>query len=250
MRVTLADLERILPDETVYPAGIVLPIRPRLKGRSFFPGGCGLGYGGDQAYPRRPIMVVGQDFDSAADRFCLDDHAMQRAEERSPTWRGLVTLEDEGLLDFTRAYFTNALLGARLAKSNTGRSPGWTCKQYVRASIECLAAQIALLKPTAVVALGIDSTVLLAQMFGLVPAGWVTTSPDWSCIDRHRLQLVPEVVYRDFRFTFASCVHPSYQHLNARLRIWNREGDELRGKPAHRAIWREVRHRDEAAQKA
>jgi hypothetical protein len=248
--VALADLERLLPDETVYPAGVVLPIRPRLKGRSFFPGGCGLAHGGNQAYPQRPIMVVGQDFDSAEDWLRLDDHAMQRAEERSPTWRGLVTLGEEGLLDLTRAYFTNALLGARLTKSNTGRSPGWMCERYVRASIECLAGQIALLQPTVVVALGVEPTVLLAQMFGLVPTGWVTVSPEWSCIDQRRLQLVPQVVYRGLSFMFASCVHPSYQHLNARFRFWSHGGNELRGKPAHRAIWGEIRQRDEAAHKA
>lgn len=138
----LSQLEALLPAESAYPLCEVRPIRPRLRGRSFFPGGCGLAIGEGQPYPARPIMVVGQDFDSSHDRDRLDDTAMQRAEAGSATWRGLTSLASSGLLDLERAFFTNCLLGCRIAASNTGVSPAIGDASYVDVSLECLGAQI------------------------------------------------------------------------------------------------------------
>lgn len=251
MRITLADLEQLLPNERVYPSGVVHPIRPRLLGRSFFPGGCGLAFGGDQHYPDRPIMLVGQDFDSANDWLQLDDQALQQAERISPTWRRLDDLHSQGMLDLRRVFVTNALLGARIAKSNTGRSPAWSFEQYVRASFECLERQITLLGPTVVVSLGVEATVLLSRAFGLVPPDWdVVAQNQWQQIDGRGLQFVRAIERHDVSFAFASCVHPSYQHLNAKRRTWNRCDGKLFGDAAHREIWRAVREHDQALNQA
>jgi len=51
-----------MPDVNVYPHDVVVPITPKLRGRSFFPGGCGLFGGVAQRLADRPIMLVGQDF--------------------------------------------------------------------------------------------------------------------------------------------------------------------------------------------
>ncbi|MBL8764088.1 MAG: hypothetical protein JNM07_07455 [Phycisphaerae bacterium] len=251
--MTLTDLATLLPPEEAYPCGVVLPIRPVIRGRSFFPGGCGLAFGNGQPYPDRPIMLVGQDFDAAPDGvrttddwLRMDVAALQRGEERSPTWRGIQRLADESLLDLERAFFTNALLGVRVAKSNTKRHPAWGHDRFEQHSLDCLSKQIRLLQPTVVVALGVEATVLLARRFGLVATTWDAESPRWSAIDRKGLQFVPNFAHEDLELAFASCVHPSYQHLNARLRSWSRGESGVHGESAHREIWLAVRRQDES----
>lgn len=251
MSITLGDLEALLPPEGLYPSGVVVPIRPTIKGRSFFPGGCGLAIGNGQPYPDHPIMLVGQDFDAApsgvrtsGDWLRLDIKELQRREEKCPTWKGIQRLSDDGLLDLRRAFFTNALLGARVADNSKGRSPGWGEARYEEASLACLEQQIRLLRPTTVVSLGIESTVLLSRRFGLVPLGWDVGDPQWPSADQMKLQFHHQVRLDGSTFAFASCVHPSYQHLNAAKRSWSQRGVSLSGEDAHRAIWLAIREHD------
>lgn len=251
VRVTLDQLVALLPPEHVYPSGKVVPISPMIKGRSFFPGGCGLAFGGAQPYPSRPIMLVGQDFDAAPDGvhtlgdwLNFDVATLQKGEQRSPTWRGIQQLADDDLLDLDRCYFTNALLGARVGKGNTGRNPGWGHEAYEPVSMNCLMEQIRMLKPTVVVALGVEATVLLARRLGLVAPTWDAVAPLWPSIDHEQLQFLPHVAYEGLDFAFASCVHPSYQHLNADKRQWASGGNALKGLEAHRAIWRAIGSQD------
>lgn len=249
MKVTLSQLEALLPPESAYPLREVRPIRPRLPGRSFFPGGCGLAFGGGQPYPARPIMVVGQDFDSSDDWDRLDDAAMQQAEAGSATWRGLGSLGASGLLDLEQAFFTNCLLGCRVAASNTGVSPAIENAGYVDASLACLEAQIRLLRPSVVVALGTLPTCLLARRFGLAPLAWrPAVPPTWREIDKAGLQFVEQVAgVIDGACAFASCTHPCYPG-NARYRRWHTHGREHVGKEAQALIWRAVRrHHEQAA---
>lgn len=241
----LSQLTALLPPESVYPLNVCRPISPRLRGRSFFPGGCGLAFGGDQAYPVRPIMLVGQDFDDSGDWNRLDDAELQQAESASATWRGLVALGASGLLELQRVFFTNCLLGCRIAASNTGVSPAIGHRKYVDASLACLGAQIRLLKPSVVVALGTVPTCLLATRFGLASLAWRPAAPPtWREIDDAGLQFSEQVAeVTEHRFAFASCIHPCYPG-NARHRRWHTQGHQHVGQEAQTLIWRTVQCRD------
>jgi len=242
----LEQLEALLPPESTYPLDVVKPIRPRLHGRSFFPGGCGLAFGDGQPYPARPIMLVGQDFDSADDWDRLDDAAMQQAEAASATWRGISAVAKSGLLDLRRAVFTNCLLGCRVAAGNTGVSPAVGRAHYVEVSLDCLEAQIRLLKPSVVVALGRLPTCLLAQRFRLAPLAWRPSAPpSWREIDDASLQFVERVTgVAEHQFALASCTHPCYPG-NARHRRWSLAEGHVAGKEAQVLIWRAVQRLDE-----
>lgn len=257
MTIDLASLAKLLPPHDLYPADLVVPITPRIEGRSFFPGGCGLAFGFAQTYPRDPIMIVGQDFAAAPvgvssfeDWLTFDAQKLARFEASSPTWRGVETLATDGLLDLDRAFFTNALLGARRSTSDTGRHPAWNNQQFVQSSVDCLVKQIVLLQPTTVVAIGIESAVLLALRFGLVPPNWETKAPHWPFLDRHGLQFVPRVEHAGLSFAFASCVHPSYQHLNSKRRSINSPSGTLEGFAAHRTIWQLVQYHDRSSRRS
>jgi hypothetical protein len=255
MNVSLADLESLLPPDDVYPAGVVLPIRPRIKGRSFFPGGCGLAFGLDQPYPHRPIMLVGQDFDNAEGWNEPDEEKLQRGEENSPTWQGIAKLQSAGLINLNRCYFTNALLGARISPINTKPSPALNEHGYVEASLDRLESQIKLLRPTVVVALGSVPATLIARRLEVVSREWPnksappkpTRKAKFTEIDAANLVFRRNVQGPDgVSFAFATCTHPSLP--NERHLIWTRNG--MKEPSAHTAIWLAIRDHDEAVRTA
>lgn len=259
MNVSLADLESLLPPDDVYPAGVVLPIRPRIMGRSFFPGGCGLAYGHDQPYPHRPIMLVGQDFGTRTywEKLTPDDHV--RGEPNSSgTWKHIGTWARQGLLPANRCYFTNVLCGIRDDVADPsiqidGESPGLDHPVYLRASVECLLRQIDVLQPSAVVGLGCVPVTLLARGLGIVPDCWPRSRirrgagiATWEEIDSENLQFVSNVQTGSGQtFVFASSVHPDRYWLNTKWRRWPSKG--LAGDGAHEAIWKSVREHDASA---
>lgn len=256
MSISLADIERLLPPDDVYPAGVVQAIRPRIKGRSFFPGGCGLAHGHDHPYPHRPIMLVGQDFGTRTYWESLTPDDLLRGEpDSSGTWKQIAEWEKRGLVQSQRCFFTNVLCGVRddvadPARTIDGPSPGLADPAYVNASVACLLRQIELFQPSIVVGLGCVPVTLLARGLGIVPDDWPRPRSrrgpaiaTWKEIDSQNLQFIPDVCTGAGQsFAFASSVHPDRYWLNTKHRRW--PTTRLAGIEAHEAVWRTVREHD------
>jgi len=228
-----------LPPHSVYPIGIVEPIQPQVRGRSFFPGGCGLFNGAEQPIPERPILLVGQDFGTL--EYWRELGTV--AEPEDGTWSSLRKLLGGVSIDPRRCFFTNALLGVRVASSIEGPSPGLASAKYVDACMTFLHEQVRIIRPLAVVTLGVVPTMLLARSLQIAPnlpsptAKHVLT---WKDLDTAVEPFVKDVNLTGAPpFVFASSVHPVRYWLNSSKRSWPSRG--LLGVPAHDAIWSEVR---------
>ncbi len=252
------DLIAALPPTSIYPAGKVVPISPMIRGRSFFPGGCGLSCGAPHRLPVRPIMLVGQDYGTRTywESLTADDHALGEPDSTG-TWKSLRTWADEGLFAAKRCFFTNALCGVRDDVTDPsieicGASPGLGYPDYVSASMTCLLRQIELLQPTVVVGLGCVPVTLLARSLGIVSHRWPRSDSrsaaiaTWDEIDTKQLQFVPDLrVPSGHKFAFASSVHPDRFWANRKHRRW--PARSLVGVEAHDAIWKSVRDHDRLA---
>ena len=240
MNAVVEELVARMPPDSAYPAGVVLRIEPKLRGRSFFPGGCGLYDGVAQPVPERPVMLVGQDFATAEWWASLkgDD------EPEDGTWCGLKRMLDEAGVDPRRCFFTNVLLGVRVSDSLIGPSPGLSCDAYIAASLAVWAEQVRILRPCVVVAMGKIPTMLLAHELGLAsslspPSAKDSRNPGWKKIDRAVELFTPSVQVKGApAFAFATSVHPSRYRLNRKYRAWPSRG--FVGIEAHDAVWREV----------
>jgi len=229
-----------MPPRSVYPVGIVEPIYPKVCGRSFFPGGCGLFDGAEQSIPERPLMLVGQDFGTLK-------YWQGLGTDREPgdgTWSSLKELLASAGIDPRRCFFTNALLGARAVPPIEGPSPGLISREYVDACSAFVCEQVRTIHPSAVVTLGIVPTVLVARAIGLAPqigCPMPNSVPEWKEVDAIVEPFVHEVrVDGSPPCAFATSVHPVRYWLNAKRRSW--ASRELSGVAAHEAVWREVRN--------
>lgn len=240
MNPIVDELVSKLPPDTMYPKELVVPIRPKIRGRSFFPGGCGLYEGSSQAMCRHPIVLVGQDFGNL--EYWTD--VAECEESRQGTWSGLQRLLSGANIDPRCCFFTNSLLGVRAHGPIDNPSPGLRCPRYVGACMDYLLQQLRTLQPSVVVGLGKVPSILIARLFGVagtIPAPCEDDSrnANWNEIDRivtpfQSTVNVPEVS----PFAFATSVHPDRYWLNVGHRHWSSEG--VRGKAAHDLVWSRV----------
>lgn len=228
-----------MPVNSVYPAGVVEPITPKVRGCSFYPGGCGLFDGAEQPVPERPVMLVGQDFGTL-------EYWNGLGTEREPedgTWSGLRKLLASANIDPRRCFFTNALLGVRVAQSMEGPSPGLASAEYVDACMAFIHEQVRILRPVAVVTLGVVPTMLLARALAVavnLPRPTPSKILRWEELDAAVEPFVHAVsVAGAPAFALASSVHPARYWLNAPKRNWSSRG--LSDVAAHDAVWGEVR---------
>lgn len=228
-----------MPSSSVYPAGIVEPISPKVHGRSFFPGGCGLFDGAEQPLVKRPVMLVGQDFGTR-------DYWNELGTNEEPadgTWFGVEKLLAQADIDPRRCFFTNALLGVRVSESMEGPSPGLVSPTYVDACMAFVREQVRILQPSVVVTLGVVPTMLLARELGValsLPRPTPSKVLSWGELDAAAEPFVHGVRIGEApAFALASSVHPVRFWLNAPKRSWVARG--FAGAAAHEAVWHEVR---------
>jgi hypothetical protein len=216
------------------------PIRPKIFGRAFFPGGYGLFEGVTQSFPVHPIMLVGQDFGT---REYWNDVGIA-SESNQGTWSGLAGMLARARIDPCACFFTNVLLGVRVEGRIDGPSPGLAFEPYVEACANYLVEQIRVVRPSVVVALGKIPSILLSRQFGLTsalgpPSPNDARNPSWHAIDAaiepfHPSSSSPGGV----AFAFATSVHPDRYRINVRHRAWKSQG--LKGEAAHDLIWSRV----------
>ncbi len=238
MNSLIEELISRMPGSDIYPKGVVHEIRPKVRGRSFFPGGCGLSGGFQATLRSRPIMLVGQDFGNLDYWSTLDAN---QDEKLQGTWSGLMRMIQPTGVDLSDCFLSNALLGVRISPEIDGPSPGLDYSEYVGASVEFLLEQIRIVQPSVVVTLGAVPTSLVARKLGLASALRAPTSKkvaEWKEIDDLELQVKSDVIVLGCKaFTFASSVHPDRYWLHTKHRSFG----DLKGADAHLEIWKRVK---------
>ncbi|MCX5689978.1 MAG: hypothetical protein NTV94_09395 [Planctomycetota bacterium] len=240
MTTLLADMSMVRP----YPA-TASEISPKT-GRGFFPGRMGVA--GQSGLPRRPVMVVGQDFDEYESW-----KKTPAGDETGATWDELLKVLREAGIALESCFFTNVLMGVRIVQvqpgkepSNSGPSPALDDAAFVGRCLEFLGRQIEVMRPSVVVLLGAPAACVVATWLGLHPfrrpgvkaSTWLA---GWKEIDAAGLQWVRGV--RSPRgdgveLSVACAIHPALRKSNLRHRSWAARG--LAGEAADREIWKEV----------
>ena len=156
--VVVADLfNKMESTVTAYGLGAV-KVHRRVDGTAFFPGGIGLWRGlephGDAPpiFPRRPIMILGHNFDRIAG---LEASWVRGVEVMGgATWLILRRYLETAKVDKLDCFFTNVFVGLQPVKS-----PGKVIadKNYYEQCRAFLHAQIARVKPRLVATLGIPA---------------------------------------------------------------------------------------------
>ena len=248
-----------------YPKGIV-PVPEMISGTAFFPGGAGLWREPPtESLPPMPfgkVMVLGHNFGKE------DDYERARRvghERRVRTWRGLLPLLDSASIQPEHCFFTNVYMGLKLGKRNLGRFSGAEAFKR-RCESFLLGAQIALLKPRLILALG-----------GFVPGPLASQSDDlaaWTECPENRKgarefrdldaagplkhgvrfrfrdldaagPLKHGVRFREVVTTVVVLLHPSYRDLSLKRNPELRRYQGLTGEHAERRMLEEASSRVE-----
>ncbi len=162
-------MEELVPAAS-YPAH-VLPIRERIAGTAFFPGGSGLYLESlDPSEVESPVggvMILGHNFDSESGFRA----SLQRKKEilSRGAWAGTLMRLNDVRIPLNQCFFTNAFMG--LCEGNDNKKYlGRECGRFREACASFLKAQIELQKPRLIVTLGLKVPPLLATIAsGLEP---------------------------------------------------------------------------------
>jgi uracil-DNA glycosylase len=128
-----------------------------IPGTAFFPGGSGLWRGPvaggpmPALFPDAPVMFVGHNFDSVR---AFDQAFLNGGEANGEFWRRLSAILAGAALSPERCFFTNALMGLKPG-SATGSMP--SVHGYREQCALFLQKQIDIVRPSAVVALGVNA---------------------------------------------------------------------------------------------
>jgi uracil-DNA glycosylase len=215
--------------------------------RGFFPGGNGL-FDGELSsrFPFDGTLVLGSNFGSA-DKFVGPDGRLITLDETSNnTWAPLRRLLGGAEIDLRNCFFTNAWPCLHEGRSNTVNKliPGWLANaELMGHCAKFFARTCADMKPSLIVALGPGPAAFLASTWQQELDAW--SSNAIGGIDRLPIGIV-QLEGVEHKTVCIAVVHPSYQHINAKLRrppYQNAEGEILLLKKAHelsRAALREA----------
>ncbi|MEO8053376.1 MAG: uracil-DNA glycosylase family protein, partial [Acidobacteriota bacterium] len=204
-----------------FPEGVV-KVPQAIQGTAFFPGGYGVWLEENlrPPFPIGQIMVVGQDFNSVA---AYDRARKAKTEVKiSRTWRALIGILDASGISRDRCFFTNVYMGLREEEKETGRFPGAKDKEFVHRCVEFFKLQLEVARPKLILTLGLEPLrVLAACLFHIADPKTLK-----ECSE------VYSVVLEHGNVTVVALTHPSYSHVNGRLRKFG----NLVGKEAERAM--------------
>jgi uracil-DNA glycosylase len=148
-----------------------------IPGTAFFPGGSGLWRGLEARgpmpalFPDAPVMFVGHNFDSIR---AFGKAVLNGGEASGEFWRRLSAILAGAALSPEGCFFTNALMGLKPG-SATGSMP--SVRGYRDQCAQFLQKQIEIVKPSAVVALGVKAEGFVSHldqpwMKSLHPTDW------------------------------------------------------------------------------
>lgn len=136
-----------------YPRGVV-PVPEPIKGTAFFPGGLGLCVEESSVVgpEHTPVMVVGQDFNTAA----TYERARQCGTEidSSQTWWNIRSVFRKLGLPIEQCFFTNFYMGLREGGSEVGPFPGRHDRGFVQRCARFFERELEVMRPKLIVTLG------------------------------------------------------------------------------------------------
>ena len=231
----------------------VTPVKKMLCSTAFFPGGSGLWHKPPKkmlprplrpfhsfftnskppTMPKEKIMILGNDFGPK------DDYRWVRANRyknltSSSTWRNLLPLLKAAGIKPKHCFFTNAYMGLRRVRKDTGRSPGAADPKFVkRCESFFLNYQIPTQEPRLIVALGKHSIDFIA--------GLSCDLTEWKkCKNFKDLDDLGPVKSVSFNSsnptTVVALVHPSMRNSNAKHRRYG----EKKGEAAELAMLKDA----------
>lgn len=205
-----------------YPERVMEDRSGLITGTGFFPGASGLGFG-EKPLASRPIMVLGQDQDNQK------GHKKSEGEEGgelySPTWKNMRKMFKDAGLDLGECYFTNFIMGVRVAKRNTGPSPALAYPEFMEACSTLFIQQLQAQQPRVIICLGMMPFKLLSLVsFGLrIRSIGIDTFKE---LDARKMSVVPDVQFDALpgqRLVVVTICHPSYK-LNGPKRFADNKG--------------------------
>jgi hypothetical protein len=148
--------EKLLLNLTSYPDD-VKPIKQRLKGTAFFPGGDGIYKEGNFKHKDHyPIMVVGQDYDNEYNfHKVFESPTQSELSNSNKTWFNLKKILGEEVLQ--NCFFTNAIMGLRIGNSkNIGISKAFkkNNEPFLLENQQFFNEQLNEIKPKLIICLG------------------------------------------------------------------------------------------------
>jgi uracil-DNA glycosylase family 4 len=192
-----------------------------IQGLGFFPATSGSFHSSVLNVPlNRRVMFVGQDFGCKA--YVMRCRKVPDADIKSGTGLVLHQLIQKTGIPIEDCFFTNALFGVRVGKTNIGRSPGWNSQDFLKRCTDALRLQIDVVQPSAIICLGRAAPELLVRIFDECQS-WIGKT--FKEIDQSGQQLITLARRVGSVSTLAILVHPSFRRLNVQSRRFrNAEG--------------------------
>ncbi|GEM_PF-555208 len=221
-----------------YGEGMVA-VPSRLPGLAFFPGGDGLWKerrsSSRSELPVGKIMVIGNNFQCTSN-FALLEKVGEEDPWQDPTWRNLLELFEEVAINKSDCFYTNAFMGLVKGDDPTITVPGMSEPGFLSRCQDFMKAQIALLQPRLILALGKKVPAFLAPLANL-PSHW-KTAKSWREIDGESGPISSEVFFPGVaqNTTVVCLLHPCLRKSNLRFRSYG----TLTGSAAELALLREA----------
>lgn len=187
-----------------------------IPGVAFFPGGRGLWKDKDTDISGKKYMVLGQDFDTLT---TFEKAKAEGSEDvlKNATWRNLLTFLEQCGIAPEQCFFTNAIMGARLAGSNSGRSPAFKDKAFIEACRAFFLLQLEAQKPDVVLVLGKEPARFLSPLSS--DLGFWKTDQSFAKIDAAEEQVKKDVTFENgVTAHLVLLTHPSFRPVNVHRR--------------------------------
>lgn len=210
-----------------YPKNEIEPVKDIYKfpGTAFFPGGDGL-YKETAAekidFPFNKIMVLGQDFSNVK---YLQNAKKQEAENEinSPTWRNLISLLHKVGIKPEDCFYTNVIMGARVAESNSGISAAFKedNEKFLKECFDFFKKQIEFQKPKLIIVLGIAVVKFLSNF--IPELAYYKKIEKIKKIDTDGMAIMPNInFFQDLNLQLNLVIlqHPSFSELNIKHRTF------------------------------
>lgn len=200
--------------EFTYPDNKILPIRKKIGGTAFFPGGEGLWEKSDVEID---VLVLGQDFGTKAyyDKILADETVK---DTDCPTWINMLALFNKVGIKPERCFFSNVFMGLRTEDNMTGSLIRKSSEydKYRMQSADFLIKQIQIINPKVIIVLGNEPTKMLMNVLPL---------KDWYSMNKvSDITTIAKAEYSEAEYLCVALCHPSMRNSNKRFRKykeWN-----------------------------
>ena len=202
-----------------YPEEIK-PVKQRLKGSAFFPGGDGIYKEGNwNILEKYPILFVGQDYDNEFNfKTVLKLKTESEIDNKNKTWLNLIKLFGEDTLG--KSFFTNAIMGLRKDESkNTGKSVAFkkTNIEFLKKNCEFFKQQLNILQPEIMICLGIQVPRFIGHCFP-DQATYLMKISNYKELDQCNENGIHYIKHEQREIKVIFLTHPSFYDANVSRR--------------------------------